>query len=114
MYINIYEHVQALSPAKVASVVYFDQRTGAPHSVRWLKSFLMLICSVSDGKSFFTVKKLISTNEQTACGAPVCWLKYTAGILIMDLPTGPAGQPDLVLEFYVAFDRTCPFTKSST
>ena len=32
----------------------------------------------------------------------------------MDLPTGPAGQPDLVLEFYVAFDRTCPFTKSST
>ena len=35
-----------------------------------------LFCSVSDGKSCFNVKK-IDFNQQTACGAPVCWLKYT-------------------------------------
>ena len=36
----------------------------------------ILFCSVSDGKSCFSVKK-IDFDQQTACGAPICWLKYT-------------------------------------
>ena len=62
------------------SVVYLDQQMGAPHAVCWLKtSFLMLkqlfanfkvikclFCSVSDGKSGFSVRKSISTSEQCA------------------------------------------------
>ena len=46
-----------------------------------LSSFLLffcLFCSVSDGNSCFSVKKLISISERRAlaCGAPVCWSKF--------------------------------------
>ena len=44
-------------------VVYFDQQTGAPHTVRWSKS---LFCSVSDRKSCFSVRKSISISQWCA------------------------------------------------
>ena len=51
--------------------MYFDQQMGAPHTVRWSKSFFNakttfygLFCSVSDGKSCFSIRKSISTSKR--------------------------------------------------
>ena len=65
------------------TVVYFNQRTGALHTVRWSKSTFcvllshkkykimqknnkncVLFCSVSVGKSCFSLRKSILTSER--------------------------------------------------
>ena len=76
---------------RMAGVVYFDQQMGALHVVCWLKSFVFLrknvfllclaVFYIYDGKRWkklFWCKKN-DFDQQTACGAPLWWSKYTTG-----------------------------------
>ena len=73
-------------------VVYIDQQTGAPHAVCWLKSIVFCILFVNFNIFLHLWQKkaekvvLVSKNDfdqQTVCGAPICWLKYTTIIVIV-------------------------------
>ena len=63
--------------------MYFDQQTSALHAVHWSKS-------IFDAKTTFSEKVLALKNcfdQRTACGAPVCWLKYKKSFLCRDIVT---------------------------
>ena len=54
-------------------VVYFDQRTGAPHAVCWSKSIFYRINNfLRDFLRYF--------DQRMTCRAPVPWSKYTTCI----------------------------------